>query len=639
MADPDITVRVALDSDPDDPAPVWTSLNDRLHYGEGGREIVVEIGRQDERAEIQPTEQAWAVRNNDNRFTPRNPGSDLYEKWEQGRRCQVRETVDGDTFDLGTGFLTIPDMPIVDPNSQQAVTVTAVDWIGRLESAAPFEGTLAEHIRTEGGELAEWFPFTDPYPHMSTLSDATVRRVVNGFDLSVVAEPADLIRAQDADGPPGDDQRYARWDVVSDGTAPLARAYLLAPVSIPVGATDTVAISVWVQSRPDPDGWVPNSILVTLRAPADDVFIWIEDDQLTGVGVDSSIASVPGGQVSGSRKIELDEWRLVTGRVNCATGAVDLWCGTDMVASGTITAPGAHTVTEMGIGLGWIGAIGHVQVRVGDTSTMTYTDHVAQHRHGYRGLERQTVAERLVTLGGYAGIPSTELDVSAAASTPLQVARLAGANPADAFRATARAGQDTLITSGDGKITVVPRSQRYNQAVALEIPFGWIGYRGLRYRPDPPVTDVVVTRTGGGVARRIDRIKRSRYGVRGLTVDLDSAIDSDPGNLAGWLLAALSQMRTRCPSIVIRMLRRSFAERKALLGLKVGDRIEITDLPDGSPEDVPHLLVQGIRHTIGPGRRRLIQFNTSPLLGPEPGVPPPCPMVGDLVSADAIIAY
>ncbi|SCL42195.1 hypothetical protein GA0074692_6704 [Micromonospora pallida] len=30
---------------------------------------------------------------------------------------------------------------------------------------------------------------------------------------------------------------------------------------------------------------------------------------------------------------------------------------------------------------------------------------------------------------------------------------------------------------------------------------------------------------------------------------------------------------------------------------------------------MPHLIVQGIRHTIGPGRVRVIEFNTSPLLG------------------------
>jgi hypothetical protein len=633
VADPDITARVALDSDPDDPSPVWTDLTSRLHYGEGGSEVTVTIGRQDEQDQIKPTEMQWAMRNGDNALTPNNPGSVYAGKWEQGKRCDITETVDGDTFTLGTGFLSIPDMPIVDPRSQQAVAVTAVDWMGRAEAAPPFEGTLAEHVRSTGGPMTLHIPLTDPYPHMSADTTLSLHRVVVGFDTSVASEPADLIDAGGIAGPPGDDQSYARFEPISDGAGFLARSRLEGAVDVSVGATDVLAVSVWVHPEPDPDAFDWEGGFFRLSDGSGLIFRLAEFT--TGLEFEFN-----GTILQASRRLEKSTWRLITARANAGTGLMELWVGTDLVASTTPAALGAFALTSIQLGAQYVGGMGHVQVRVGPAaSTMTHADHLAQHRHGYRGLQRQTVAERLVTLAGYAGLPATELAVSSAASTPLQVARLAGVSPADAFRAAARAGQDTLITSGTGKITVVPRSQRYNQPVTLEIPFGWIGYRGLKYRPDAPVTDVQVTRTGGGVARRIDVAKRSRYGVRGLSVDLDSAIDADPANLATWFLRALSQMRTRCPSIVIRMLRRTAAERKQLLALTVGQRIQITDLPDGSPEDVPHLIIQGIRHTIGPGRRRLIQFNTSPLLGPEPGVPPPCPVVGDLVDTDAIIAY
>ncbi|RGC68417.1 hypothetical protein C5N14_13605 [Micromonospora sp. MW-13] len=638
--DPDIRVRVALDSDPDDPAPAWTDITDRVHYGDGGQAVTASVGRQNESAEIQPTEMSWAVQNSDGRFTPGNSSSLYAGKWEQGRRVQIAEVIDGEEFTLATGFLEIPDMPIVDPRSAQAVTVTAVDRMGRLDSAPPFEGTLAEDVRVNGGNLVEHFPLSDSYPHASSITTASLARVVVGFDTTVVAEPADLIEAASLAGPPGDDQSYARWAPVSDGTAMLARAWLEAPVSVAVGATDTLAVSVWLHGQRDEGGYDWSGGVVSLVAATTGLLFNDSDFNLINSmrftwrgGTDTTVLS--------SHRLEKDGWRLVTLRINAASGAMDLWSGADMVASGTAApAPGATTLTRIVIGSLYVGGIAHVQVRVGpDATTMTRQMHLAQYAHGYRGLHRQTVAERLVTLAGYAGVPAAEVSVPPACSTPMQVAKLAGAVPAGALRATAATGQDLLITDGQGRITAVPRGQRYNQPVAMQIPFGWIGYRGLRYRPDKPTTDVTATRTGGGTVRRSDRARAQRYGVTGQQYELDTAIDADPANLASWALAAHGQSRTRAPSIRLSMLRRSVAERKALLRLRVGDRIQLTGLPAGSPDDVGHLIVQGIQHTIGPGRRRVIEFNTSPLLGPTAGVPPACPVVGDLVSNTAIVAY
>lgn len=653
MPEPEIKLLVALDSDVDDPSPVWTDLSSRVFYGQGGSPVTVDIGRQNEMAEIQPTNMAWALRNGDNAFTPRNPGSPHAGKWEQGRRCQIIETVGGEDFPLGTGFLEIPEMAVVDPLSAQPVTVTAVDRMGRLDSAPPFEGTLAEHVRTQGGPLAMHFPMSDSFPYMSSNTLATTQRLVRGFfDLPVPKDPEELVKAGGMQGPPGDDQSYALWEPAADadGDAFLGHVEMTSWIpAVPVAATDVVALSVWVRASAHelaPGAIQPDSTIVAVQGAASglnlDFSLEIEDDRAAVRAY--SFGSGGSTYVTGTRELERETWRLVTARVDFATGQYELWCGADMAVSGTKTnlPPAGTNLLFMSIGSLFHGAIGHIQVRVGPAaSTMTRAMHIAQHVHGFQGLQRQTVAERLVTLAGYAGIPATELAIPSSASTPLQAAKLAGQSPAASFRAAAAAGQDTLITTGQGYITVVPRAQRYGQAVAMQIPFGWIGRGGLRYKPDRPVTDVTVTRTGGGTVRRSDPVRARRYGVTGQQYQLDTAIDEDPSNLASWALAAFGQMRTRCPSIRINMLRTGItvAERKQMLRLKVGDLIELTGLPAGSPDDVPWLIIQGIKHTIGPGRRRTIEFNTSPLLGPTPGVPPPCPVVGDLVSASAVIAY
>lgn len=664
MADPDIRLLAALDDDPDDPAPVWTNLSPWLHYGDGGGEVSVTIGRQDETGETRPTELSWALDNGDNRFTPRNPTSPYAGRWEQGRRVQLVEVVDGEEFPLGTGFLEIPEMAVVDPRSSQPVTVTAIDRMGRLDSAPAYAGTLAEHVRTHGGTLVEHWPLTEQAvngEYMSTITGATTRRSAQGWGRAPIAvDLDDLIRPATAAGPPGDDQSYAQWSLVGDkdGLASWADAHLEAPLFLAVSTTDTIALSAWVQlgtydlasGSEEPNA---NIAILARQIPGPDYRRLSLDRQGIDVPgapdryeVTARLAAGTGSMVSlavADRDYGRDAWRLVTTRVTLATGLWELWVGADGVASTTATIPPGVIVFDTALlGYFYSGALGHVQVRVGPAATtMTRADHLAQYEHGYRGLHRQTVAERIVTLAGYAGVPASEVVVPAECSTPLQAARLAGQSPAAAMRAAATSGQDTLITDGLGRITAVPRSRRYNQPIAMQIPFGWIGYRSLKYRPDRPITDVTVSRAGGGQVRRTDVARARRYGVAAMSVQLESDIDADAGNLASWLLAAHGQQRTRCPSLRINMLssRLTLADRKALLKLRVGDRIEITDMPPGSPEDVPHLIIQGIKHTIGPGRRRLIDFNTSPLLGPTVGQPPACPMVGDLVSTTAVIAY
>ncbi|MFI6266163.1 hypothetical protein [Micromonospora sp. NPDC051006] len=638
--DPDIRARVALDSDPADPAPAWTDITDRVHYGDGGQEVKVSIGRQNETADIQPTEMSWALRNGDNLFTPNNAASPYAGKWEQGRRVQIAEVIDGEEFLLGTGFLEIPDMQIVDSRSTQPVIVSAVDWMGRLESAPPFEGTLAEHVRAHGGPLVTHFPLTDPtIPMMSSITASQLELSigqVGAFPALPDVDPEELIRPAGQAGPPGDDQSYPQWlqSMSEDGLTFLGNPALVSRnLDLQVTSGQTIAVSFWtyLESHTLNAGISPpNSAAIWLASAnrANQILIGGDADNTWQVGVQAG-----GGMVFAdiNRPLELDAWRLVTVRITLPSGAVNLWVGNEALASAVVPSPPASVAFhEIHIGYFlWKGSIGQVQVRVGPSaSTMAFADHLAQHQHGYRGLHRQTAAERIVTLAGYAGVPATEVVVPAACSTPMQVARLSGVGPADGLRRAAVTGQDLLITDGAGRITAVPRGQRYNQPVKMAIPFGWIGYRGLRYRPDRPVTDVTVNRTGGGSVRRSDRARAQRYGVTGQQYELDTAVDADLVNLASWALAAHGQSRTRAPSIRINMLRRSLAERKSLLRLKVGDRIQITGLPAGSPADVGHLIVQGIDHTIGPGRRRFIEFNTSPLLGPAPGVPPAGPIVG-----------
>lgn len=640
----------------DTTTPAWTDLAGRIHYGDGGGPLTIDIGRQTEAQDVEPTRIACTLRNADGWLTPRNPLSPYYGTWEQGREIRVTETVAGEEIPLAVGYLEVPDVAVSAPGIAQPCSITAVDRLGRLAAAPPMEGTLAEHVRTYGGgRLVEWYPLSDQPSdgrYLSPVTGTATERVAAGWSGGqVLADPADLLQPAAIDGPPGDDQRYASWHPVgdADGVGSYADAMLVAPLPLTVAAGDTIAVSVWCRLgayEMAAGSEEPAGFLVSLSGPGQHLRIIRRLIPVSGAPdqlyAGSSIDPGPGGAtfMDVGRPYEADSWRLVTVRVVLSAGRWEMWVGADAAVTQTIPPPGPQTYTTMEIGSGWSGALGHVQVRVGpDATTMTREQHLAQYAHGYQGLDRQTVAERIATIAAYAGVPASELDLPQEASTPLLPARLGGQTPTAAMQTAATAGQDLLVTSPDGRITLVPRVRRYNQPVTMRIPFGWIERGGVRYRPDRPLTDAVASRPDGGTARAVDQRLRARYGISSRSVTLETAIDADLANWASWTVRAHGEPRTRCPILRLDLLRRAPADRAALTKLRVGDRIELTGMPPGSPEDVPHLIVQGIRHIIGPGRARRLELNAGPLLGPAPGVAPSCPVVGDLVSDTAIIAY
>lgn len=573
--------RFEVSSADPDATDVWVNLTAWVRTtGPGVRPVTIRRGRGSEREDVQASSLTLFLDNADHRFTPGNASSPYAAWWGQGRKCRLVETANGTDFVRFTGYLKPLDVADwAEPGVDQFVTVSAVDWLGRLDRAPTFAGTLAEHIRTAGGQLREHFPLTDAYPHVSSLTLATLTREVFGFfDEPVPAEPEDLIQATDTDGPPGDDQRYARWAPATDaeGDAFLGHARLTGAIGVPVGAAEVLALSVWV--RPTTQTVVapalrPNSSFLTVGNTTD-FGLTIRDYRADSSGVQVSGFSVP-TPISGGRELERDAWRLVTVRMNFATGSTSLWVGADLVATGTAAPPAGTTLTTIAVGSLFVGSLGHIQIRVGpDATTMTRADHLAQHAHGYRGLGRQTVAERIATLGGYAGVPSADLVLDVGASTPMQPARLARQRPASAMRAAADTEQGRLFVTGAGKITLLARQRRYRQAVTRQIPYEWLR-RGLRFREDNPINEASGSQSGGGSTRRFDLTSQQRYGVGADSVTLDTAIDADPGNWAAWTVQANSSPRVRCPQLVLDLLPLTAAERAQLLAIEIGDRIEI----------------------------------------------------------------
>ncbi|MFI6332911.1 hypothetical protein ACIBBG_31970 [Micromonospora chersina] len=627
-------------ADPDAAVPVWVNLTSRVRTtGSGQRAVQIRRGAGSERDDVQPSTLSATLENTDHALTPGNPSSPYVAWWGQRRKCRLVETVLGVDYIRFTGYTNPLDLPDwAEPGIEQLVTLTAVDWLGRLDTAPALTSTLQEHIRTQGGPLVEHFPLSDPYPQTSAVTLAATRRTIVGFQTSAATEPEQLIQAAALPGPPGDDQSYARWVPLSDGTLELAKARLSAKLNVSFGATDVIALSVWLCAQTDPNGYDWASVVVALTSPGPRGFL-VTDNGFAGSIQGTWRSPVLDTDLNAGRRLEKDVWRLLTVRLDAGTGALDFWLGADVAQSATVTPPGATTLTDLSIGTTYAGGVGQLQIRVGPpATTMTRAMHLAQYAHGYRGLERQSAGERVTTIAGYAGVPAADLAVDAAAATPMQRARLSRARPTAALRAAATTEAGRLFVTGPGKIRLRARAARYDQPVALQIPYRWVR-RGLRFKEDSPINDVTASLTGGGSTRRTDAASIQRYGVGDGSVTLDTAVDADLGNRAAWTVAAYATPRMRCPQLVIDLLPLTDAQRASLLALEIGDRIEVTGGPATIPPDARHLIIEGFwPDEIGAETRRLT-LNTSPLLGPSTGTPPTSVMVGDLVADTAVITY
>jgi hypothetical protein len=149
----------------------------------------------------------------------------------------------------------------------------------------------------------------------------------------------------------------------------------------------------------------------------------------------------------------------------------------------------------------------------------------------------------------------------------------------------------------------------------VEIPWSWIS-GPLRFRQDKAFTHASVTKTGGGSA--IAQVSADEQ--IDFTASLDSENDVDAPNLAHFTITYYDTPRTRLAQLVLALNRRTDLEIWTILGVNIGDRISITDVPAGWPQGADSLVVEGIQHIsrgdVGP---RLVVWSTSPVIGEEVG--------------------
>lgn len=152
-------------------------------------------------------------------------------------------------------------------------------------------------------------------------------------------------------------------------------------------------------------------------------------------------------------------------------------------------------------------------------------------------------------------------------------------------------------------------------APTTEIPFSWLAGQ-MRFRQDKAFTYAAVGKDGSGTSiASVSADEQIEF-----STSLASRNDVDPGNLAHFTVTYYDTARTRLSSVALVLNDRSETEIWTILGVGIGDRITITDVPTGYPQGADNLVVEGISHgASGDASARVVVWSTSPVIGTDIG--------------------
>lgn len=155
----------------------------------------------------------------------------------------------------------------------------------------------------------------------------------------------------------------------------------------------------------------------------------------------------------------------------------------------------------------------------------------------------------------------------------------------------------------------------------VEIPLCWLS-NPVRLRLNKPLNQATVSQAAGAVGYSINRASASAYTINPFSANLESAVAGDAQSLADFVTAYRAEPRVSSPTLVIDLLYRTESERRRILGVTAGRRIQLTGTPDEFPEGAGSLVVAGVHNAIGVSVRQ-VTWTTSPVIGVEPGTPGP----------------
>ncbi len=165
----------------------------------------------------------------------------------------------------------------------------------------------------------------------------------------------------------------------------------------------------------------------------------------------------------------------------------------------------------------------------------------------------------------------------------------------------AKASLGVLFVAGNGKVTYRSRQELVNRFGTALSPSAGTEIEGDGWQVASELDDIVnvvrLSDSGGNEIERVDAASRDQYGRR---VYADTIDTRDLAGTAEWLLHLRSQPQVRMPTVTVNP---TVNENlwPIVLGLEIGDRLSIQELPSTAPSATYEAVVEEIHHDITPG--------------------------------------
>jgi hypothetical protein len=238
---------------------------------------------------------------------------------------------------------------------------------------------------------------------------------------------------------------------------------------------------------------------------------------------------------------------------------------------------------------------------------------------GSDGFAGETAAARLARYAGYAGLVAADYSFDTAALTPMAHVDTTGKSPVELMQSIAETDGGVLYDGPDGVLTYVARSARYNATSALTLNAS-AGQVQVGYAPrldrSALTNKVTATTTDGTYSVTAENAASvAEYGVHS-NADLELATtDTDEAHAAAWWrVNTYGEPAVRVPQVTVELAKRGASPQAEILGVRVGDKIDVNDLPSQSDENDKPFFVEGYAEIITDSQH-FIEFNVSPTDG------------------------
>jgi len=597
LTDFTFTVEVATGDTPKTASPSYTDLSTYVRAGAG---VSVTRGRSNEfDAQAQPGRGSWEFRNTDARFTVGNSSSP-YAPVQIRRPCRVRVTYSATTYPLWAGF--IDSWGNAREETSGVARVEASDRLARAGVKLP--AALAAEILLDSPTA--FYPLGDSFGS-TTAGDAT-GAAVPVLSVSQVGSGGSLdFGSGEAPGPDdGTVVAFTRSNAtngkrllspsgsvvnINGGISGSTLEAMVRPSSTSQQmsaaraffGTDTYAYKdLGVSSTGKARAVVvePGSVSVTLTGTTT-----LPTTSETHIAVTQSAPS--GGTVT---------VRLYVNGVEEAstTYSRELAIGFDRLTVG------GHSGGDM-----WDGQISYVAGYIDDLSAARLLAH-ADGRSGWVG---ETADVRFERLCAHAGLPSTHYTTTGVGSATMAAQSTAGRPLLDCLREVAEAELGVVYIDSAGVLTLGVRGARYQAAVALTLDASKPGQVADGFTADTDdgllVNDYTVSRPEGATQRVTDAASIAAYDTQADSASLYVDDDDQAKTAAEWRVFTSSQPQPRTSTLTVDLV--GFASSGGtvanLLGVEIGDRVQVTNLPaDVSATTTLDLFVEGVAWRIDKDR-------------------------------------